>query len=167
VRRNVVLRDAHGNDSQIDVAAGLFFVRYYECKNYAPSHPVGLEDVAKFKAVLELNGIPAARGTVVTSGRFSPRCATIGVLCIDGEALRAWERRTARARIGRQAAVLILATIAAGVAVLETASSLAAALRGSALDTALARAGLPGIPEILLACHAEWRRWKASLGQPG
>lgn len=166
VRRNVILRDAHGHISEIDVAAGLFFVRYYECKNYAPGHPVGLEDVAKFKAVLELNGIPASRGTVVTSGRFSPRCATIGVPCVDGDALRAWERRAARTRLLRWTVAAGLAAAIVGAAVLEFAAPLAAALHGSALDDALARAGLPGAPAALLTWNVEWRRWKAAWGLP-
>jgi hypothetical protein len=51
----VILRDSHGNISEIDVIAGTFFKTYVECKNYSGSVP--LEAVAKFKEVLSLNGI--------------------------------------------------------------------------------------------------------------
>ena len=46
IRRNVVLTDAHGNRSEIDVMCGRVFKTYIECKNY--SKPVPLKDVAKF-----------------------------------------------------------------------------------------------------------------------
>lgn len=55
VTRNVVLKDGYGNISQIDVTYGIFFKKYIECKNYTGT--VALENVAKFKEVLLLNGI--------------------------------------------------------------------------------------------------------------
>jgi hypothetical protein len=61
VKRNVILYDRFGNKSEIDVCHGFFFKRYYECKNYHDGHLVPLNDVAKFKSVLELNDIPVSR----------------------------------------------------------------------------------------------------------
>lgn len=162
VRRNVILRDRHGHASQIDVCCGLFSVRYYECKNVA--RPVGLEDVAKFKSVLELNGIPASRGTVVTAGRFSPRCATIGIACIDGEGLCSWERHARWTWGARRAAVLLVLVLLVSAG-LEAAPMIAAALRGSALEGALREMGWPGAPDSLLAWHDMWLRCKAALSR--
>eukprot|EP01113_Clastostelium_recurvatum_P000718 TRINITY_DN10324_c0_g1_i2.p1 TRINITY_DN10324_c0_g1~~TRINITY_DN10324_c0_g1_i2.p1 ORF type:complete len:217 (-),score=49.37 TRINITY_DN10324_c0_g1_i2:147-797(-) len=92
VRRNILMRDKHGNLSEIDVKAGWLFPRYVECKNYG-SMSVPLEDVAKFKEVLRLLGIPARRGLFVTTSTFSPRATTIGIKTVDGTQLRQWERR--------------------------------------------------------------------------
>ena len=165
VRRNITLIDRYGHTSQVDVCAGFFDIHYYECKNYSPSHPVGLEDVAKFKAVLELNGIPPKMGTVVTTSRFSPRCKTIGLKCIDGEELRAWERRTSRRRARRWVAILfgIFTLVMAG---LEETPALAVLLRDSGLRSALERAGWQGAMADMLRMHAEWLRWRAERGLP-
>lgn len=162
VRHNVTLRDSHGNLSQVDVVSGLLFRTYYECKNYATRYPVGLHDVAKFKSVLELNGIPAARGVVVTTSRFSPRCAKIGITCIDGEGLHEWERRVSRVRVLRWLG-WICGLLAVLIAALEGAPELAAALRGSALDSALIRAGGPSLASVLMRVHETWLRWRVRV----
>ena len=90
VRTNVTLVDSQGHRSEVDVMYGRWFKTYIECKNYS-SRPVPLQDVAKFKAVLELNGIPPSRGMVVAPSGFTPRCRTIGIRCIGGKELDAWE----------------------------------------------------------------------------
>lgn len=92
VRTNVMVADRFGNTSELDVTHGLLLRHAIECKNYA-RRSVPLEDVAKFKEVLRLNGIPTSRGTFVTTSTFSPRARHIGVRCIDGTELVAWERR--------------------------------------------------------------------------
>jgi hypothetical protein len=51
------------------------------------------QDVAKFKEVLQLNGIPVSRGLFITSSTFSPRARHIGVACLDGEEFAALESR--------------------------------------------------------------------------
>ena len=91
VKRNVTLRDSHGNLSQIDLVYGLWRRVYVECKNY--SGPVPLKDVAKFSSVLELNGIPLSRGLFVTNSTYVPRATTIGIKCIDGKQLAAMKRK--------------------------------------------------------------------------
>lgn len=96
VRRNVELRDSHGNRSQIDVMYGLFRRRYVECKNYSSEHKVPLDDVAKFKEVLRLNGISPSRGLFVTTSGFTPRALTTGISTIDGDQLKAWEKASRR-----------------------------------------------------------------------
>lgn len=96
VRRNIELRDSHGNRSQIDVMYGLLRRRYVECKNYASDNKVPLDDVAKFKEVLRLNGISPSRGLFVTTSSFTPRALTTGIRTIDGDQLKAWERSSRR-----------------------------------------------------------------------
>jgi hypothetical protein len=110
VRRNVVLVDSGGRRSEADVAFGGAWPprpalswppwplrrapTFVECKNYGRGGaPVGLEEVAKWKAVLELNKVPLRRGLFVTTSRFSPRAREIGVRCLDGDELDAWEAR--------------------------------------------------------------------------
>jgi hypothetical protein len=97
VREDVKLKDSFGNNSQLDVGYGLFFTTYVECKNYG-SKSVGLEDVAKFKEVLQLNNVPLSRGVFITTSTFSPRATTIGIRCIDGEQLQRLEKRAYRRR---------------------------------------------------------------------
>ncbi|RYE83315.1 MAG: hypothetical protein EOO65_04160 [Methanosarcinales archaeon] len=103
VKQNVFLKDKHGNRSEIDVTCGWGpFKRYYECKNYAASMPVPLEDVAKFKQVLQLNGIPLRKGVFVTLGRYSPRATTVGIRTMDGDELRRWAARVKGAQRRRR-----------------------------------------------------------------
>lgn len=122
VRHNLTVVDGHGNRSQIDVAYGLLRPYFVECKAYAPDNKVGLEDVAKFKEVLRLNGLPPSRGLFVTTSSFSPRALTTGIRTIDGEQLRAWEKRSRAARrwrllrSGLLVPVLLSAVAAIGVA---------------------------------------------------
>lgn len=59
IRKNVLVRDSNGNLSEIDIMFGYLFPQYVECKAYESS--VGLEQVAKFKEVLNLLGIPLRR----------------------------------------------------------------------------------------------------------
>ena len=97
IRRNVILIDSNGNKSEADVVFGRFFPTYVECKNYAISgNSVGLEEVAKWRMVLELNKIPLSRGLFVTTSKFSPRARTIGVKCYDSDQLNQWERYAQR-----------------------------------------------------------------------
>ena len=106
VTTNVILRDHFGNRSEIDVVCGRIFKTYIECKNYS-RRTIPLEDVAKFKSVLELNGIPMSRGMLVSTGEFTPRARTIGIRCVNGTELDKWEARalkTARQRRLRFAA---------------------------------------------------------------
>ena len=120
VRTNVMLKDAEGNLSEIDVVAGRIFKTYIECKNYT-ARVVPLEDVAKFKAVLQLNGIPLSRGLVVAPGGFSKRASTIGITCVDGEALQRWEDRARGAVLRRRIASFIFFLCAVGVGVVAQA----------------------------------------------
>jgi hypothetical protein len=66
VKKNIIMKDRFGNISEIDVRYGIFRKFYIECKNYG-SKPVPLSDVAKFRAVLELNGIPLTRYVLLVS----------------------------------------------------------------------------------------------------
>lgn len=68
VRKGVIVRDSHGNISEIDVVAGLFFKTYVECKNYSGSVP--LEMVAKFQ-VRALSRFSRRR----TTERAARRCS--------------------------------------------------------------------------------------------
>jgi hypothetical protein len=162
VRHNVQLRDSHGNLSQVDVCYGLFYRRYIECKNYAPSRPVGLEEVSKFKAVLELNGISASRGMVVTTGRFSPRCSTIGLKCVDGAQLNLWEERVRQRWIRR--AFRICAMLIVACAMIEHTPALITFLcfveakRWSITSWVDYR----GTEAVLRRVHAVWVAWKAT-----
>ena len=106
IQRNVILKDRHGNRSEIDVVFDTYPSwspwkgrKYVECKNYVGSVP--LEDVAKFKAVLELNGIDDSKGIFVTTSKFSPRCAAHAgnIQCIDGDELKRWEKRVRRKEV--------------------------------------------------------------------
>ena len=116
VQRNVFLTDRHGNRSEIDVAYGRWpFRRYIECKAYSKGNSVPLQDVAKFKEVLRLNNIPARHGIVVTTSTFTPRCKHVGVVLVDGVALRAWEHGALRRMLLRRS---LAAAAACGVAAL-------------------------------------------------
>jgi hypothetical protein len=94
VKRNVILFDRFGNQSQIDLTFGLFRKTYVECKNYSDSVP--LEMVAKFKEVLNLNRISTKRGLFITSSSFVPRATTIGIKTIDGKELESMEKQAHR-----------------------------------------------------------------------
>ena len=123
IKRNVVLIDRHGNRSEIDVTYDQYpswfpFVtgrKYVECKNYSGSVP--LEDVAKFKAVLELNRIRTSNGIFVTTSKFTPRCYSHaeGMECIDGEALAIWEKKAQSKRMKRTMLLMGVAAIGGGV----------------------------------------------------
>lgn len=112
VRRNVEVWDRFGHKSEIDVVFGVFRPRYVECKNYSRSN-VPLSDVAKFKEVLQLNGVAVGRGLFVTTVGFTPRATTIGVRTVDGTQLEQWEA-SARRRQRRRRVVLALASFLAG-----------------------------------------------------
>ena len=134
VRKDVKLYDSHGNLSQIDVVYGLLFPTYVECKNYASGKTVSLADVAKFKSVLQLNGIAPSRGLFVTTSSYVPRAVTLGIRTLDGKQLAELERR-ARRRLSR---VMILRALAlSGITlaiVMHNAPSLAEASEVDALQ---------------------------------
>ena len=138
IRRNVMLRDAHGNRSEIDVIHGTLFPTYIECKNYASGTPVPLSDVAKFKAVLQLNAIPVQRGLFVTTSTFTPRALTIGVRTVDGQQLIAWEARAKRRAAYHRTAARLMALIAAGCALAYQGADLSEASLIRDTPTALA-----------------------------
>lgn len=111
VRTNVEVLDRHGNRSELDVTYGLFRRRVVECKHYSRKKSVPLEDVAKFKEVLQLNGMAPSRGTFVTTSVYSPRARHIGIKCIDGDELRSWERRALVKMLCRRSALLTVAAL--------------------------------------------------------
>ena len=106
VRRNVHLRDSFGNLSEVDVVFGPpHRPSFVECKAYHGSgKSVGLEEVAKFKEVLSLHGVPLSRGLFVTTSTYVPRATTIGVRTVDGAQLAAWERGLRRRGVALAAA---------------------------------------------------------------
>ncbi|MBU0665956.1 MAG: restriction endonuclease [Nanoarchaeota archaeon] len=57
---------------QIDITYGVFRKHYVECK-YKEKNNVGLEDVAKFRSVLEIMEIPYNRGLMVTNKYYTER----------------------------------------------------------------------------------------------
>lgn len=91
VKRSVRIRDGFGNMSEIDITYGVLrryppatcptiralvnYVRsrYIECKAYNSEHLVPLSDVAKFKEVLQLNGISPRKGYFITTSDYVPR----------------------------------------------------------------------------------------------
>ena len=95
VSSNMILRDRHGNRSEIDVVFGPPWWRtYVECKAYHGSGAsVGLEEVAKFKEVLALNGLSPRAGLFITTTSFVPRALTTGVRTLDGAQFARWEAR--------------------------------------------------------------------------
>ena len=121
VSRNVILVDRHGNRSEIDVVYGPWWWRtYVECKAYHGSgNAVGLEEVAKFKEVLALNGISPRRGLFVTTTRYVPRARTVGVRTLDGPEFAAWEASWVRQGYWRRlgGVALVGCGLAGGVAV--------------------------------------------------
>jgi hypothetical protein len=131
VQRNVVLTDRHGNRSEIDVVfrgGALTGWRrgYVECKAYHGSGAsVGLEEVAKFKEVLSLNGIPPSRGLFITTTGFVPRARTTGVPTLDGPGLAAWEARLARRGLLRRAGAGAAGAAAVALAALGAAAAAA------------------------------------------
>lgn len=111
VRRDVKLVDGHGNASQIDIVYGMLWPTYVECKNYQTSgKSVPLSDVAKFKEVLTLNGIPLHRGLFITTTGYVPRALTIGIRTLDGEQLMEWEKAALR-RARRLVALRLVGTL--------------------------------------------------------
>ena len=103
VKQNVMLKDKHGNKSEIDLTYNIFppwwifgnKTRHVECKNYAKGKSVPLEDVSKFKSVLDLNGIDNKHGIFVTTSTFSPRCESAAgkIKLINGDELKRWEKK--------------------------------------------------------------------------
>ena len=158
VSRGLILTDRHGNRSEIDVVYGPAWRRgYVECKAYHGSgNSVGLEEVAKFKEVLSLNGIPLHRGLFITTSTFVPRARTTGLRTLDGKELVAWEQGLARRGLRRRAAAAAaLLGLAAGAC-----AGLAALLAPSAARQGWAE-GLQGPRHPLL-------QWPfASPGQQG
>ena len=157
VRRNLQLRDKAGNLSQVDLAYGLLWPVFVECKNYSKSS-VPLEDAAKFKEVLRLHGLPPSRGLLVTTGTFSPRALTTGLRTIDGEQLRAWERRSYFwQRLRWIATALVLAGLAGAAVIGDDNSSRvaqiayghvqAAAAAAAAMTTTAATVAVSSTPE--------------------
>jgi len=111
VSRNVMLVDSYGNRSEIDVMYGPWWNRtYIECKAYHGSgNSVGLEEVAKFKEVLSLNGVPPSRGLFITTSSYVPRARTTGVKTLDGKEFVVWERSLLRwGALRRFVAMLVL-----------------------------------------------------------
>ena len=111
IQRNVFFKDKHGNRSEIDIVYGNFpwNKRYIECKHY--SRPVPLSDVAKFKEVLRLNDIPLRQGIFVTTATFTPRSEHVGVALVNGEELKAWEKRALRIGLYRTVRKTVLGSI--------------------------------------------------------
>ena len=124
VRRNVVLVDSGGRRSEADVVYGgawpprppLSWLpwplrrapTFVECKNYGRGGaPVGLEEVAKWKAVLELNAVPLRRGLFVTTSRFSPRAREIGAACRRRGRLRDCQVALRGGRVRRLRGVIV------------------------------------------------------------
>ena len=102
VKTNVFVKDSYGNRSEIDVTYNLYpswwifnnDKHYVECKNYS-NHSVPLEDVSKFKSVLELNNVKEKHGIFITTSTFSPRCkaAAGNIKLINGDELKEWEKK--------------------------------------------------------------------------
>ncbi len=107
VKHDVTLKDKNGNTSQIDVVYGLLYRKYVECKNY--SGPVPLEMVAKFKEVLQLNGISPRRGVFITTSTYAPRSTTIGIKTIDGTQLQRMERNAFNTYVTKRILMAIMA----------------------------------------------------------
>ncbi|EGC30287.1 hypothetical protein DICPUDRAFT_83762 [Dictyostelium purpureum] len=105
VKKNVILKDGHGNISEIDLMYGIFFKTYVECKCY-DSTPVPLKDVAKFKEVLALNNISSRRGLFITNNTYVPRAVTIGIKTIDGDQLKKMEKRAPLVAISKSIFIL-------------------------------------------------------------
>merc|ERR1712070_1096459 len=98
---NYKLRDNRGNLSEIDIVTGRWLWRtFVECKHYE-SKSVPLEDVAKFKEVLRMNGVSANRGLFITNSTFSPRATEVGIRTIDGAELQRLHTRYGRFSILR------------------------------------------------------------------
>ena len=119
VRRNVQVRDRHGNRSEIDVIGeSTFRTVYVECKNWAA--PVPIDSVAKFKAVLELNDLPLRQGLFIATSGYGPRATRLGVKTLDGAQFAEWEAASHRIGWMRAAARVFLLTggIAVGALVL-------------------------------------------------
>jgi len=101
VKTNTILTDGHGNKSEIDVCCGIIFTMYVECKEYH-GHNVPLEDVAKFKSVLELNNLPLSRGLFVTTSDYTPRARFLGIKTMNGDEFVEYEKRSVKVRRRRK-----------------------------------------------------------------
>jgi hypothetical protein len=172
VRTNVLLRDGFGNLSEVDVVAGRWLPLYVECKAYASGSPVPLEDVAKFKSVLGLLGVPARRGLFVTTSTYTPRAATLGIRTVDGAGLASWERRVARLVVLRSFLRGVALTLAAFAGAVAFAPEIGDAVRHG-VETSTSKAlgkELSVVLAALLALNTEaregWRRGRTSAGVP-
>lgn len=96
LRGLVGLRDASGTCSR--AGEGRMGGVWVECKAYAEGRSVPLEDVAKFREVLRQHGKPPGAGVFVTTARYTPRAAAVGVPLVDGAQLRQWERAAKASR---------------------------------------------------------------------
>lgn len=116
IKHNIVLKDKHGNRSQIDLVHGFGpWKTYVECKNYSSSS-VPLDDVAKFKEVLVANGISMRRGMFITTSTYTPRALTTGIRTVDGVQLKELEqsaRKSVRTRRWRRYIGITLAMLGA------------------------------------------------------
>jgi hypothetical protein len=142
VRRNVRLVDAFGNPSEVDVVFGpARRPSFVECKAYHGSGtPVGLEEVAKFKEVMSLHGVPLSRGLFITTSTYVPRATTIGVRTLDGAQLAAWERGLRRRGLALAAARGVAGVTVVGAVALGAAAWLAARGGGGGAPAAAATA---------------------------
>jgi hypothetical protein len=164
VSRNVFFKDRFGNRSEIDVVYGWPRWRrvFVECKAYHGSGAsVGLEEVAKFKEVLALNGIAPSRGLFITTTAFVPRARTIGVRTLNGVEFEAWERALARRGAARRAGALVCL----GAALLGGGAVAAAALLapGEAAP-ALQPLRAAGAAALVAAARAQ-QGWREGLGE--
>jgi len=107
IKTNTIITDSHGNRSEIDVCCGYFDKLYVECKEYY-GHNVPLEDVSKFKSVLELNKIPLTSGLFVTTADFTPRSRCLGIKTLNGEEFAKWELEASHTRKNKTLIVLFL-----------------------------------------------------------
>jgi hypothetical protein len=168
VRRNVHLRDSFGNLSEVDVVFGPpHRPSFVECKAYHGSgKSVGLEEVAKFKEVLSLHGVPLSRGLFITTSGFVPRATTVGVRTVDGAQLAAWERglrRRGRALVAARGAAALAALGALGGAAWAAAGGGAPA---AAAREAAARGWAHGLAAAAAAAAAEKGEWRVSALLP-
>lgn len=156
IRTNVLLRDANGNLSEVDVVYGRWRRYFVECKAYAPAYPVPLDDVAKFKEVMSLHGVPLRRGLFVTTSSYSPRALTAGIKTLDGKQLAAWEAYSRRVRTLRRGAWAGIGLTCLGLGAIVLAPWWAA---DKYVDAPAGEAGtaLQAARRVALDAHAELR----------
>lgn len=162
IRRNVLVKDSNGNKSEIDITYGRFIIRYVECKAYSESNTVPLDDVAKFKSVLQLLGVSPRRGLFVTTSTYTPRATTIGIRTIDGEGLQRWERRVRIQKRVRQLlhSVIALSFAAGGVVFV------ALVLAPSAIEAVPELDQSPPWPWLALQRYEAARGWRQGRSGP-